>query len=570
MRIMCVFYRWGKGLVGGAEIHFYRLAQTLASLGHEVDIYTTRSLGLSHSRFGSVVWDNQFSPLPESEDGLRIYRFRVKNPSPSEARKLVAKVSKRFEKEWNAKIFAEGAGIAAEEGNGYLLAGWNELEEWGNPRYPVRWTKRSATLVLKGTNVHDVAVLVYAAAPTKGRLEIADQASQRFELSGAETQWINLACQTSGPAICTIRVDKRLATGNDTRELGIAVREIRFTDENGAHSIELARDFQAFLMTESENNISEAFWNSALRRPRRFARYQKRIAGPVSRQLARAVTRAAPAYDIVLANMIPMHTMEIASKAAAKAKKPLVLFPLFHPRDPNHYWRHFHDQMKKADCVDGNSPAIERLLAERGFRAECIGPGFDIAEFSNPNISGARFRQKHGLQTEKILLFVGRKVQSKRYDLAADAVRELRSRGWPARLVMIGPDEDKMFLLGDHILYLGRLSREELLDAYDACDVFIMPSIAESFGMVFCEAWMLRKPVLGNRNCAAVASLIDEGKDGFLATTSSEFADRAEEILRDPESGSAMGENGYRKVLKEFTWEAVGAKCEALLESLIS
>ncbi len=566
---MCVFFRFGKDLVGGAEIHFYRLVQTLAGLGHQVDVYTTRSVGLSHSRFGNAVWDNQFSPLPEQVEGFRVLRFRVKNPRPGAARKSVDRISERFERELAGDAFAAMVAKALEPGQSYLLGGWNELEQWEGSDYPVRWTKYRAEFALRGEAVSELSVLAYAGRATKIRLELAGSAGASYALAPGEERWLNLNFRQSGPIVGALQVDRLIKTETDPRELGIAVKAIRYVDGGQNCTVPLGNDYRTWLMQEPEVRISQVLWDNALQRPSRFGKYQERIVGPHSPQLARAVRRAAGDYDVVLANMIPMRTLGIAAQAARKARKPLVLFPLYHPRDPNHYWKHFHRAMQRAALVDGNSASVSDVLRARGFATTCIGPGFDPDEFKTGDISGERFRQQHGLNDEKILLFVGRKTQSKRYDLAADAVQQLRSRGWPARLVMIGPDEDKMSLLGEHILYLGKLDRRELLDAYDACDIFIMPSVAESFGMVLGEAWLLRKPVLGNRNCGAVASLIEEGRDGLLAATPSEFAQRAEEILRDPDLARQMGEMGYRKVVNELTWEAIGAKCESMLQGLL-
>jgi glycosyltransferase involved in cell wall biosynthesis len=296
---------------------------------------------------------------------------------------------------------------------------------------------------------------------------------------------------------------------------------------------------------------------------------QEAMIGPGSPKLAKAVRARAGEYDVVLANMVPMTTLATASGAARKARRPLVIVPLFHVRDPNHYWRHFHRQMSQADLVECTAAPIAELLAAQGFRTEYVNPGFDVEEFFADGISGERFREKHGLAGEKVLLFVARKTEYKRYDLAVEAVGELCRRGWPARLVMIGPDEDQKPLLGENVLYLGRQSREELLDAYDACDIFLMPSEAESFGMVFCEAWLRGKPVIGNRKCLAVASLIEDGADGFLGESAPEFADLCEQLLGDPELAASMGEKGRRKVFDGFTWEQVAARYEALLEGVV-
>ena len=50
---------------------------------------------------------------------------------------------------------------------------------------------------------------------------------------------------------------------------------------------------------------------------------------------------------------------------------------------------------------------------------------------------------------------------------------------------------------------------------FDACDVFALPSIAESSGIVYLEAWLCAKPVIGAR-IGAVQCVIEDGRDGLL------------------------------------------------------
>jgi len=569
MRIMCIFYRFGQDLVGGAEALFLKLMETVASAGHQVDVYTTMSYDAAPSRDGYLVWDNQlFRPLPEQVNGVTVYRYRVKNPRPAEGRKAAAKVAERFEKERSDVGFAERmAGCVAAPG-GYLLAGWHSLEDWRGERGAVRWAEPRAVFVFSGAQVSGLQLTLYSSSPTGGYLQTGHGGGTRFNLEAGVDTVVEMEVRNTDSGYCAIEMDRALRTPLDHRELGVAVKSIVMRDGTGEHYLPLRNDFQEFLRQGQEFDLSAFLWDNALRRPRSFERLQQRVIGPRSPQLERAVMKAVADYDVVLANMLPMTTLPLAARVAQHGGKPLMLAPLFHPRDPNHYWSHFHSAMAGAALVDGTSETGAKLLAAQGFRTDFISPGFDPQEFEDPAISGERFREKHGLKQDKVLLFVARKALSKRYDLAAEAVAELRRRGWPVWLVMIGPDEDRRPLMGEHILYLGRQERSEVLDAFDACDAFIMPSEAESFGMVFCEAWLCRKPVLGNASSGAVASLIEHGVDGFLATSGAEFADYAERILREPELARRMGENGYRKVRENFTWDQVGRKAERLLGEL--
>ena len=52
--------------------------------------------------------------------------------------------------------------------------------------------------------------------------------------------------------------------------------------------------------------------------------------------------------------------------------------------------------------------------------------------------------------------------------------------------------------LKEKIKFLGKVSQEDLMKAYDACDMLVQPSINEGFGLVISEAMCFGKPVVGS------------------------------------------------------------------------
>jgi glycosyltransferase involved in cell wall biosynthesis len=261
--------------------------------------------------------------------------------------------------------------------------------------------------------------------------------------------------------------------------------------------------------------------------------------GPHSAPLLLEAGRRARGADVLLAGFVPFTTVWYGARIAARHGLPFVLLPFFHPEDRYHHFGMFYRAFAAADAVLAQSPysaaLFERLAAARAVQ---VGVGVERATAADPRVDGARFRAAHGLEDARIVLFVGRKEPSKRYDVAIDAVEALRDER--VVLVMIGADVDRRPLTSPRVRYLGRVSRETLLDAYDACDVFVLPSAHESFGIVFLEAWMRGKPVLGNRDCGPVASVIEEGVDGFLCGDAAEFAARIRYLLDHPEAAAAL------------------------------
>ena len=96
---------------------------------------------------------------------------------------------------------------------------------------------------------------------------------------------------------------------------------------------------------------------------------------------------------------------------------------------------------------------------------------------------------------------------------------------------------------------------------FNALDIFVLASRGESFGVVFLEAWACRKPVIG-AGTGAIASLISEGKDGYLFETENpeSLAEKLQALVEHKELRIEFGQNGYEKVNQNFTWPVIVAK----------
>ena len=296
----------------------------------------------------------------------------------------------------------------------------------------------------------------------------------------------------------------------------------------------------------------------ANRRPAIYQALYQFCRGPISPGFLQFLDSHTKDYDAILATMVPFNTMAYAVKAARKASRPVGVIPLFHHLDWYHHWKHFYNTFKAANHLFVLNDYSVSLFREMGCNATRLGVGFDPKDFPTDPEGAATFRARFKLPEKgTMLLFVGRKVQSKRYDLAMETTALLRQEGHDVFLVMAGPEEDGQAVTGKGVYYLNRLSRRDLLMAYQACDILLEPTEFESFGIIFCEAWMYEKPVIGNRRCPAVASLIQHGKDGFLCATINEFKSAVLKLLGAPKLGKEMGHHGKQKVLSEYTWNRI-------------
>jgi glycosyltransferase involved in cell wall biosynthesis len=163
-----------------------------------------------------------------------------------------------------------------------------------------------------------------------------------------------------------------------------------------------------------------------------------------------------------------------------------------------------------------------RMADSLGIRPEKIGllPNTFDADRFQPGPRPVELLQRYGLKgTEPVILTVARLAQTeqyKGYDNVLLGLPEVLRRFPEARYVLVGdgPDRDRVIALArrlgvsDRLIMAGYVPNEELVDHYNLCDVFAMPSKGEGFGIVFLEALACGKAVIaGNKDASSEALL---------------------------------------------------------------
>jgi glycosyltransferase involved in cell wall biosynthesis len=222
----------------------------------------------------------------------------------------------------------------------------------------------------------------------------------------------------------------------------------------------------------------------------------------------------------------------------------------------------------------------DRLLVHTQFEADhfrslgyqvpinVVGNGIE----DNADGNAERFRQKTGT-SGNIILYIGRKDPDKGYPLVIEAFRRLRSRMPDVNLVCIGPPgAESMRGAKIGLLDLGFVSEQTKHDALAACTCLCVPSVGESFGLVYMEAGRYAKPVVARR-LPVLEELLENGRAGLLIgtqntkenavdLTAEELAASLYQLLNSPEQRRRLGQN-CRRVSEEFIWDKVVKRFEA-------
>ena len=208
-------------------------------------------------------------------------------------------------------------------------------------------------------------------------------------------------------------------------------------------------------------------------------------------------------------------------------------------------------------------------------KIEIVPNGIDLSEYDNLPERG-EFRKKCTIrEDEKLILYLGRIHKIKGIDLLVEAFADLVKELDNVRLVIVGPDDGFLSTLkrqiedlkiGDKILFTGPLYERDKLKAYVDADVYVLPSVYETFPVTVLETWASGTPVIITDRCG-IADFVE--KVGYVVEyNKDQLRDAMFKILRDEGLRKRFGEEGKRLVKEEFEWDKTVKKLERIYEAI--
>ena len=318
--------------------------------------------------------------------------------------------------------------------------------------------------------------------------------------------------------------------------------------------------------------------------------FARSVSLPLVPQMLPSILLHKDSWDLIIAASLPWATPAIAYLASKLTGTPLVIIPVFHVDTPSYECQSFYEIMKRVNAVIVLTEFERKQLSIRGVPRDkiyVVGVGVDPEKYRNAN--GDRIRKRFEVnEDDSLVLFIGRREYDKGYHHVITAMERVWKRLPTAKLVLIGSgksvklqssgaialDQRCKRILQKHkgdVIDLGIAEEREKIDAIAASDIFVMPSRAESFGIAYLEAWMLRKPVIGAYS-GAVPYVIKNGVDGLLVKFGNEkqLAKKIITLLQNPALRERLGGNGYQKVANDYTWNVVVDKVENLCREIIA
>jgi glycosyltransferase involved in cell wall biosynthesis len=234
------------------------------------------------------------------------------------------------------------------------------------------------------------------------------------------------------------------------------------------------------------------------------------------------------------------------------------------------YLRKFHN---RTHCTMVPTRALKEQLQAVGFEnLRIVARGVDTQLFHPGHRSDPLRSQWQADEHTVVLLSVGRLAAEKNLDLIVHTFQTLKQRGRRVKLVFAGDGPYRAKLQSDcpEAIFMGMCSHAELARIYASADLFLFPSLTETFGNVTLEALASGTPVLAF-DCAAATEVIEDGKNGWLVegedaaryvTQALEISQHAETLLK----AKALAAESIRP----WDWQEIVSQVEVIFRSALT
>lgn len=220
------------------------------------------------------------------------------------------------------------------------------------------------------------------------------------------------------------------------------------------------------------------------------------------------------------------------------------------------FWGIYKEFLKQADKIHVLSPnIIESSKIIKPYKEKCvvIPQGISTKNIFN-NEQAQKIKQQY--PNKKILFSLGRLVKYKGFIYGIEAMKNVENAVY--LIGGSGPlgEEFRKYIeennLKEKVILLGRVTSEDVESFYQACDIYLFPSVmqSEAFGIVQLEAMRYGKPVI-NTNLGTGVNYVSINNETGLTVepkNSTALASAIKTLLEDDTLRAKLGQNARKRV----------------------
>ncbi|MFO7611670.1 MAG: glycosyltransferase [Clostridia bacterium] len=237
------------------------------------------------------------------------------------------------------------------------------------------------------------------------------------------------------------------------------------------------------------------------------------------------------------------------------------------------------DFYESTDAVWTVNNKTAATLREYGYRGDIdiMGNGTDFKMPANYEKIRAVVGREYNIKPcEFMLMYTGQLVWHKNLRLIVEGLHEIKRKGHAFKMFFIGKGDAEAELieliqqldLRENVILTGQIdNRTKLRDLYARSDLFLFPSIYDTFGIVVREAAALKTPcvlVAGSNASEGIEDMVN----GFLCKNDTEsFAGKIMEIMENPELLASVADRAMRTIPE--SWEQIVDRAYSKYEDII-
>lgn len=286
------------------------------------------------------------------------------------------------------------------------------------------------------------------------------------------------------------------------------------------------------------------------------------IPGPFSPDMWNDLLKFGKNFDLIIASSFPYNHIIPAYFISKKYKIPLVVIPHIHLQFPEIYLTGLRLAiLKNSDLIIVNTLTEKKTLLSYNIdekKINVVPPSIDIDYWGSDKIKPSNTKISN---SSKIVLFAGLRSKEKGIFFLIESLKKLWKKKLDIKLILIGPTTKEFQnyfyqqndFIKNKIIDKGIVDDSEKKLIFNQCDFFILPSITESFGISYSEAWICEKPVIAC-NVEPVNEIISDKVNGLLVDFENEeqLSSSIENLISNPSVCENLGKKGKLEVISNY------------------
>jgi len=234
--------------------------------------------------------------------------------------------------------------------------------------------------------------------------------------------------------------------------------------------------------------------------------------------------------------------------------------------------------LRESDTIVAVSTAIKKLVyrySKRENNVYVVANGIPIQDIRDISCQNETMKLT---KDKKVLLTVGFLIKRKGHEYLINALPHVLEEVDNFTCFIIGDGNEKKNLeklvhslnLTEYVKFLGSLPHKQTLGYMSTCDVFVLPSWDEAFGVVYIEAMVFGKPIIGCKG-EGLEDFVKNGETGLLVEAKDVISLKTAiiKLLSNNVLADRIGERGKEIIETHYTWGNNAEKMEKIFQKLL-